>query len=127
MLNRGQLVVIAMFAVALAAASFAWTWNYARSRRCLDFYGAQAARLIRTAPRVEILTPDGGSLDISQALGLLNARSSLLDDASFEWNAAIAADDSGEATAVCFTDHNRTATLVFDFERQTLTELLGGK
>src|SRR5438067_7270819 len=125
--NRGQLVVVTMFGVALLAAAFAWAWNYQRSRRCLDFFGAHQARLIRTAPRVEILTPDGGSIDISKAPGLLNARSSLLDDASFEWQAVIATDDSGEATTVCFTDRDQSASLVFDFERETLTELLTGK
>ncbi|MEX2175960.1 MAG: hypothetical protein WD872_16480 [Pirellulaceae bacterium] len=109
--DRGKLVVLSIFAVALVAASFAWWWNYNRGRKALEFYGPQAARLIRTAPTVEILVPiewgdpaanngdvDGGvipdigysirrRIDVSQAPGLIHARTSLLDDASYQWNA----------------------------------------
>jgi hypothetical protein len=106
--SRGQWVVIGMFALALAATALAWWWNYQRGQRALAFFGPQAARLIRSAPHVEILVlrpADGeeardseeadtivlsGSrhpierrIDISHASGLLNARSSLLDDASY--------------------------------------------
>ena len=94
MLDRGKLAVLTMFAVALAAATFAWWWNYNRGKRALEFYGPQAAQLIRTAPQVEILfvgpprPADAGSaavdlvpggrivvrkIDISKAPGLIHA------------------------------------------------------
>jgi hypothetical protein len=106
-LSSGQAAVIGMLALAVLAAGFAWLWNFNRGRVSLDFYGPQAARLIRTSPKVEILIVGGPEsaggaqstsdfiamhrrqqpvfrrIDISRAAGLLNARTSLLDDASY--------------------------------------------
>src|SRR5262245_39314166 len=53
--SRGKFAVLGILLVAFAMAAFAWTWNYEQSLRCLDLYGGQAANLIRTAPKVEIL------------------------------------------------------------------------
>lgn len=115
--NRGKLAVLAIFMLALAMAAFAWWWNQASSRRALAFYGGDAAHLIRTAPQVEILVLYAPSLraeagedaiqfgglsrrvlrriDISKAPGLLNARTSLLTDASYVG----AASENGEDVA----------------------------
>jgi hypothetical protein len=103
----GKLAVVAMIAVALVAATFAWWWNFNRGRKALAFFGPQAAHLIRTSPKVEILVvggPDsaGGPdstddkvrltniefsvfrrIDISKAAGLIHARTSLLADSSY--------------------------------------------
>jgi len=57
--GTGKLAVLAMIAVALLAATFAWWWNFNRGRKTLAFFGPQAARLIRTAPKVEILVVRG--------------------------------------------------------------------
>lgn len=100
MLDRGKLAVLTMFALALAAATFAWWWNYSRGQRALEFYGPKAAHLIRTAPKVELLivgphdaaaaesVPNFGpvirTIDISKAPGLIHARTALLDDASYQ-------------------------------------------
>src|SRR5688500_17290353 len=101
MLNRGKLAVVMMFAVALAAAGTAWWFNFHRGRQTLDFYGRDAALMIRTAPHVELLKlipadasaaePSAELLtlgdqrlrvaqrqDMSRAKGLINARTSLL-------------------------------------------------
>jgi hypothetical protein len=100
MLQRGKLAVLAMFALAAFAAGFAWWWNMGRGRRALEFFGPETAELIRTAPNVEIITirwrdPEGelfiagnrvavqAQIDISRAPGLLHARTSLLNDASY--------------------------------------------
>ncbi|MCI0361679.1 MAG: hypothetical protein L0211_24610 [Planctomycetaceae bacterium] len=143
--DRGKLAVVAMFAVALAAATFAWWWNYSRGQRCLTFYGADAALLIRTAPNVELLelSPDTDKPEdrtvarlvvgertylihrvttISQAQGLIHARTSLVDDASFRWDAA-SGDCAGEVrNAIRFTDdaNNSRSTLAFDFGCQRM-------
>jgi hypothetical protein len=53
--GRGKLVVALIMGVAVGAAGFAWWWNYAGSRKALEFYGAQGAHLIRTSPNAEIL------------------------------------------------------------------------
>lgn len=105
---RGQWVVVALVLLGLAAAGVAWIWNYARSRRALAFWGPQTAVLLRRARTVELvllerpLSPGqtaagplgevalGGQrwqiqtrIDLSRAPGILNARTSLLQDASF--------------------------------------------
>jgi hypothetical protein len=105
--GNGKLAVLAMITVALAAASFAWWWNFNRGRKTLEFFGPQTARLIRTAPKVEILViggPESSSgpgstddkvlignvlfsvyrrIDISKAPGLIHARTSLLADSNY--------------------------------------------
>jgi len=103
----GKVAVLAMIAIALVAATFAWWWNFNRGRQTLAFFGPQAAHLIRTAPKVEILVvggPDAAGgydstddkvrlsngefavfrrIDISNAPGLIHARASLLADSSY--------------------------------------------
>src|SRR4051812_13324226 len=117
--SRGWIAVLTMVGLALAAATFAWWWNYERGHRALAFYGADAATLIRTAPTVELFVsapletrPAGGEashetgatrqLDISHAPGLIHARTSLLDDASYDWDAAPKSSTSGERASVRF-------------------------
>src|SRR5262249_48288752 len=82
----GQLVVLAMLVVATLAATFAWWWNYSRGDQALEFFGPEGALLIRTAPHVSLLAAsESPEIDLSRAPGLLNARASLLADASFQW------------------------------------------
>jgi hypothetical protein len=129
MQSRGKLVVLGMFAVALVAATFAWAWNYSRARQCLDFYGGEAARLIRVGGRVELGAPEGQSpIDISKAPGLLNARSSLLDDASYDWrpDSLTAVNEPPDAT-VRFSDDERAVLLAFDFQNKLVTIVTRGK
>ena len=135
MLNRGKLAVIVMFGLALAAAALAWSFNYTRGRRTLNFYGRDAALLLRTAPKVELLrlAPAdefseagerlyfGGSrrsvtqrIDISQAKGLIHARTSLLADSSYDWQADQTDCQPQLDYAVRFTGQT-SVTLVFDF------------
>jgi hypothetical protein len=135
MLDRGKLAVLAIFALALTAAGVAWWFNYSRGQRTLEFYGRDAALLIRTAPQVELLRlapveeisaggetlSFGGSrrrvidrIDISQAKGLIHARTSLLADSSYEWSTGLSDCQSRTDLAVRFTGRT-SATLVFDF------------
>jgi len=101
--GAGKFAVLAMLLVAVLAATFAWWWNLNRGRESLHFFGSQAATLIRTAPTVEILVPladeaEGEStsdvmqnygvhairrIDVSHARGLIHARTSLLNDSSY--------------------------------------------
>src|SRR3954469_7082023 len=116
---RGQFLVIAMLGVAVAAATFAWWWNFQRGRKALEFYGPAAATLIRTAPKVE-LSRDGEPVrDISKAKGLLNARTSLLGDASYQWNAE--GQFANSDATLRFTDGERSVLVSFDFENQTIS------
>lgn len=105
---RGQWVVLALVLLGLAAAAVAWVWNYTRSRRALAFWGPETALLLRRAPTIELLllerplssgeaAADAAGqivlagqrwkvrdrIDLSRTPGILNARTSLLQDASF--------------------------------------------
>jgi hypothetical protein len=116
----GRLVVLAMFALAAAASTFAWWWNFNRGRQALKLYGPQAATLIRTAPHVELLAPGASSaIDISHAPGLLNARTSLLNDASYDWKRPITMLASPQDT-LRFTDGSRSVEITFDFDNHAL-------
>jgi hypothetical protein len=106
---QGRWVVLGLVLLGLVAAGVAWVWNFQRGRRALEFFGPSAAWLIRRAPLVELVvlaeplldsepappgTPTvrlGGvrwavqqRKDLSRAPGILNARTSLLQDASFQ-------------------------------------------
>ena len=52
--SRGTMVVAIMLAAALGLAAFAVWFQWRQTRRCLDFYGGDVARLVQTAPRVEL-------------------------------------------------------------------------
>jgi hypothetical protein len=118
--GHGQTAVLAMIGVAVVAAGFAWWWNYSRGQRALEFYGPQAATLIRTARRVEFRKSDSDAYtDISHAPGLLNARTSLLSDASYQWDRASELIHSPQFF-VRFGDENRTVVVTFDFQNQNI-------
>jgi hypothetical protein len=118
--NRGQRVVLAMLLVAVVAATFAWCWNFQRGQRALELYGAEGAALVRMGPKVEYLrsAPDE-NIDISHAPGLLNARTSLLSDASYEWAKTDTRLDS-PLFSVRFSDGQRAIVVTFDFENRTI-------
>jgi hypothetical protein len=108
---RGKLAVLIILLVALAMAGGGWWWNYSRGRRCLALYGSEAAYLIRTAPRVVLLTEDSATIDLSKSAGLIHARTALLDDVSYVWDAPPAA--KSDFHAVRFIRANTHVTLEF--------------
>ena len=141
--SAGKVAVLAMIAVALVAATFAWWWNFNRGRKTLAFFGSQAARLIRTAPTVEILVVGGPEstggpastdvkvlvgnslfrvyrrIDISQAPGLIHARASLLTDSSYTGETILTA--QGDFTEIVrFADDNGEVLLAFSKQQPDL-------
>ena len=50
----GTALVLSLLAVAAGLASFAVWFQWQQTRRCLTFYGSDAAWLIQRAPRVEV-------------------------------------------------------------------------
>ena len=134
--DRGKIVVGSILLVALVMAVFAWNWNYNRGRKSMEFWGREAAVLIRQAPQVELwrLAADNDSqavveritvsrtplavverTDISRAQGLLHARFALTEDASFDFSDSRPAQKPQWDYAVRFTRDGRTATVLFDF------------
>jgi hypothetical protein len=123
-LNSGKLVIIAILGAAVAAAGFAWWRQYQEGRRALAYWGTEGARLIRTAPEVELQMLGGGSngadgqsiaarRDVSQARGLVHARQALISDVSFLWNDKAATAPVWEY-AFLFRDGERDFTLLLD-------------
>ncbi|HEY2414490.1 MAG TPA: hypothetical protein VGI40_19750 [Pirellulaceae bacterium] len=109
-----------MFAVAILMAAMAWWWNYHRGQKALDFYGPEGVLLIRTAPVVEFLQPTPEAvIDISKAPGLINARASLLSDASYDWTATAVREES-PLFSVRFRRGDRSVVMTFDFENRTV-------
>lgn len=94
--QSGAWLVGGMLALGLALATFAVVWQWGQTRRCLSFYGSEAAHRIQSAPRVElwrldpagrIPPPEDARIDISQARGVVHLRHGLVEDANFAWDA----------------------------------------
>src|SRR6185295_18699265 len=118
-------------AVALLMAAFAWWWNRQQGRRALEFWGKDSALAIRDGKKVELLRlrPKSSrsadlkdpevveTKDISRAQGLIHARHSLLQDASFDWSAKPAGlsrfPTKQDVLAVRFTRQDVATTIVF--------------
>ena len=129
----GTLLVIGLVLLGVAAAATGIWYQRGQTRKCLAFYGADAARQITAAPRVELLklagTDSPGRLlavdrrDITDAKGLVHLRRGLVEDANFNWAAEAAAERlPAEAwdLAFVFSDPavgaGATTTLVVDFD-----------
>ena len=118
-IGNGRTAVAAMVLVALMAAGFAWWWNFHRGRRALELFGSEGATLVRTARHVELLrSPPDQSLNLSQAPGLLNARTALLSDASYDWQATPRLESP--LYSVRFSDERNAIDVTFDFENRTI-------
>jgi hypothetical protein len=110
MQSSGKLVILGILAVAVASAAASWWFRYEATHRAADFWGPDAAVLIRDAPGVLLIElrqltaleangPPSRSFavgqdtyvaalerDISQARGLLHLRNALLEDRSYAWD-----------------------------------------
>jgi hypothetical protein len=129
--NRGAILVIALAATGLVAASVAVWYQHRQTRRALALWGAAAAQRIERAPVVELVELDDGgrttirtfdaeaAIDISQARGLLHFRRSLLQDANFDWDSAneTALSASDWDFAVRFSDGEASVVVLFDLGR----------
>jgi hypothetical protein len=107
----GKLVIIAIFVAAVSAAAASWLFRYNATHRAAEFWGPEAAQLIRDAPDVKLFKEptaptdslgvdlsntdaigaaiedriNKSAVDVSRAPGLLHLRNALLDDSSFVW------------------------------------------
>lgn len=92
----GGRIVMGLMLLAAALAAFAVWFQWNQTRRCLSLYGAERARAIQAAPRVELwglaVDPQSGRPrvterhDISRAKGLVHLRRGLVEDANFSWS-----------------------------------------
>jgi hypothetical protein len=103
-LNQGKLVIVFIFGLSAVMGGYAWWHHFTQGRQCVEFWGAEAAEMIRYAPVVEVmklapLEADdmetiqiqgepyavSASKDITETPGLVHARQALIEDASFLW------------------------------------------
>jgi len=93
----GTWLVAGLLLLGVAAAVTGVWFQRHQTRRCLEFYGSSAARLIAAAPTVELLLVKPGTgpgrlavrtrIDVSKAPGLVHLRRGLVEDANFGWSA----------------------------------------
>lgn len=130
--GSGRWIVACLIMLGLAAAVTGIAFQRLQTRRCLAFYGPRVARRITSAPRVEVWrvrpTADGKGVvafervDASRAGGLVHLRRGLVEDANFDWQAAVdvgrLADDAWDLAFV-FSEPGSPgghATLVIDLD-----------
>ena len=133
-MNRGKLVIVFIFGLSTAMGVYAWWFHYQQGKRCLQLWGSETATRIRFAPRVEAMvlgdadpSADAGTLTIGgrsvairqrarieEVPGLLHARYALLEDASFQWDAALADQPATWQYAMRFEDDDGAVVLLFD-------------
>jgi len=129
MLKQGQWLIVGMLTLALTAAGFAWWWNVRQTRRCLQFWGPEAALRIANAPKSEVLRFDEPQdvtesplsaepsseplvVDISHARGFSNVRRLMVQDRSFDWATERPVPTPGWTLALRFDD-GQAASVVF--------------
>ena len=65
-------------------------------------------------------------IDISRARGLLNARTSLLDDASYEWDSNKMQPSSGNQVLIRFVKNYKQVAVRIDFDSRRLSVIPEG-
>ena len=146
---QGKYVILFIFGSAIAAAVFAWSFQYLRGRRILELWGADNARLIRfEGKRVTLLTlkPHEEQSDdaartinvdklafdvvaqkqISEAPGIIHARQALIEDASFQWDKPRGDCEAQWRYALEFREGNQVATVLLDMHCQRARLLENG-
>ena len=105
---NGKLLTLLMLAVAVAAASFAWWFQFDRGRRAIAYWEGTNAAVIRHGEQATLLElrptaepADSGALEtleidgapyevnrrvsLDKAPGFVHARHAMIDDASYLW------------------------------------------
>lgn len=136
----GRLFVVMIFAIAILMAGFAVWVKYAQGRRTLELWGTRPTWLIRHAGQVHYIrlsetaekgkpamtvSPDKPQLgilsivDISDRIGLINARHMLIVDRSYRWGLP-AEPDPQFSFALEFREGDESIVLLFDSESETV-------
>lgn len=139
MRSSGKLVVLSIFAVAIAMAGFALWWNWGQGRRSLEFWGTDGGLAIRDAKQVQLLKLKPlasemgkksneslaidshrweivGTKDVTGVHGLVHARHAFLEDASFRWEEPLPIVGPEWQYAVRFQDETGHTTISLDLK-----------
>lgn len=130
--TRGRSLVVGLVLLGLLGAAAGIAYQRLQTRRCLEFFGPDVARLVNAAARVELLRLAPGAAsgrlvarevrDITLAKGLVHLRRGLVEDANFDWQPSADAGrlpDEAWDLALVFTDPDLPgdrAMLVFDVD-----------
>jgi len=137
--NRGKAVIAGIFLMALLLSGYAWWYQFQQGRRCREFLGTEAVRLIQLAPQVELLRLEqksagtdtshrpegilriGGTtvlvsqhVEITGTPGLVHARHALLQDLNYQWDASPSDCVSRWSFALRFSQHGEDVIIAFD-------------
>jgi len=95
--GSGARLVIGLLVLGVTAGLVGIWYQRGQTRRCLAFYGPDAARMVTAAPVVELWTLGPGAepgvlvalerADVTGAPGLVHLRRGLVEDANFRWQA----------------------------------------
>lgn len=143
----GKWVILGILAVALAAAGGSWIFRYNATHRAVEFWGPQAAQLIRDAPTVllrrlpdetkptptpqlrdkstfyDFMASAPAPIDISSAHGLVHFRNALLEDRSYRWpEAAVGPEDRWRWAMTFRSKDDRELTLIFSSDLHAVTK-----
>lgn len=115
--KSGKRLILGVLAIGLAAAAASWWFRYSATHRAAQFWGPQAAELLRDAPHVTLRTDASTDVpgDISNAKGLTHLRAALLEDASYDWSAAGPADTNWSNSLVFETSEGAEPRVVVMF------------
>jgi len=96
--GSGARLVIGLLVLGVTAGLVGIWYQRGQTRRCLAFYGPDAARMVTSAPVVELWTLAPGAepgvlvalerADVTGAPGLVHLRRGLVEDANFRWPVA---------------------------------------
>jgi hypothetical protein len=111
---QGKYTVLMIFLLAGGMAGFAWWVNYQRAAHCREYWNEDYASAIRFAKTVNVYELANvaeanwknsiRSVNVSSLPGFLHARTSLLQDASYDWSAK--SEQSQNAKYVLVFTHN---------------------
>jgi hypothetical protein len=132
----GTWLVAGLLLMGVAAAVTGVWFQRHQTRRCLEFYGPSAARLITAAPRVELLRVQPGTspgrlavqsqIDVSKAPGLVHLRRGLVEDANFNWQAVEPADHASIQTRLSAESWDVALVFAEPYGTDTQAQLHGG-
>lgn len=135
-MNRGILVIALILLMGIIGGSAAVWFHHSRQHRALDFWGIDAATIIRHAEKVEVskqkkLAKDDPQTnvihlngarywpvetkEITTLPGLLHARHALIEDASFDWQPDPTNCKPKWEYAITFRRNRLLVTILIDF------------
>jgi hypothetical protein len=131
--RASKLLIVAMLLICLVLAVFSWWFRFTATNHAARFWGPDAVRLVRDAPRVEACrwTPDGDVKilgrpavvrDVSHARGMVHLRNALLEDRSFDWETSVDPQTAESGYALRFRDDqtNKELWVFFSPDFRTL-------